>query len=267
MNLKNRVGIIGCGWLGLPLAKSLIKNNYIVYGSTTNKEKLGLLANENINPFFLYIEKEGVLGNITEFLENLDVLIINIPPKNKNTNEYSIKIRHLSIAVKESNLKKVLFISSTGVYGTNQGKIDSYTIPKPSSQNGTNLLEAEKIIINNFSTTILRLGGLIGPDRNPTKVLSTKKIVYNPNSPVNLIHLTDCIGIIKCIIKKNKWGKIYLGVSPYHPSRESYYNSQCIKLGLNKINFSKKSNQTYKEITDKKIAEELGYGFKNLNLE
>ena len=52
MSLKNRVGIIGCGWLGLPLAKSLIKNNYIVYGSTTKKEKLGLLANENLNPFY-----------------------------------------------------------------------------------------------------------------------------------------------------------------------------------------------------------------------
>ena len=267
MNLKNKVGIIGCGWLGLPLAKSLIENNYIVYGSTTNKKKLGLLSNENINPFFLYLVEEGILGNIKEFLENLDVLIINIPPKNKNTNEYSIKIRHLSIAIKESNLKKVIFISSSGVYGTNQGKIDSYTIPKPSSQNGTNLVEAENIINNNFSTTILRLGGLIGPDRNPAKVLSSKKIVYNPNGPVNLIHLTDCIGIIKCIIKKNKWGKTYLGVSPYHPSREFYYNSQCIKLGLKKINFDKKSNQTYKEITDNNIVKELGYDFKNLNLE
>ena len=267
MNLKNKVGIIGCGWLGLPLAKSLIKNNYIVYGSTTNKKKLGLLSNENINPFFLCLVEEGILGNIKEFLENLDVLIINVPPKNKNTNEYSIIIRHLSVAVKESNLKKVIFISSTGVYGSNQGKIDSYTIPKPSSKNGTNLVEAEKIISNNFSTTILRLGGLIGPDRNPAKVLSSKKIAYNPNSPVNLIHLTDCIGIIKCIIKKNKWGKTYLGVSPYHPSKESYYNSQCIKLGLNKINFAKKSDQTYKEITDKNITEELGYNFKNLNLE
>ncbi len=264
---NNRIGVLGCGWLGLPLAKSLIKNNYTVYGTTTNKSKLELLSAENINPFFLHIKKDGILGDIGKLLENLDILLINIPPKNKIANEYSIKIRHLSDAIKKSNLNKVIFISSTGVYGSDQGKIDSCTIPKPSSQNGTNLVEAEKMMNNNFSTTILRFGGMIGPERNPAKVLSSKKIVYNPNNPVNLIHLNDCIGIIKCIIKKNKWGKTYLGVSPYHPSRESYYNSQCIKFGLNKINFAKKSNQTYKEITDKNIVEELGYDFKNPNLE
>ena len=37
---QNKIGIIGCGWLGLPLAKEFISNNYKVKGSTTTKEKL-----------------------------------------------------------------------------------------------------------------------------------------------------------------------------------------------------------------------------------
>ena len=44
---NNRIGVLGCGWLGLPLAKSLIKNNYTVYGTTTNKSKIELLSAEN----------------------------------------------------------------------------------------------------------------------------------------------------------------------------------------------------------------------------
>ena len=40
---QNKIGIIGCGWLGLPLAKEFISNNYKVKGSTTTKEKLETL--------------------------------------------------------------------------------------------------------------------------------------------------------------------------------------------------------------------------------
>ena len=38
-----KIAIIGCGWLGLPLAKKLIKENFIVKGSTTSKEKISVL--------------------------------------------------------------------------------------------------------------------------------------------------------------------------------------------------------------------------------
>ena len=37
---KDKIGIIGCGWLGLPLAKLFLKNGFLVKGSTTSKEKI-----------------------------------------------------------------------------------------------------------------------------------------------------------------------------------------------------------------------------------
>ena len=46
---QNKIGIIGCGWLGLPLAKEFVSNNYKVKGSTTTKEKLEILENEGID--------------------------------------------------------------------------------------------------------------------------------------------------------------------------------------------------------------------------
>ena len=30
---KDKIGIIGCGWLGLPLAKLFLKNDFLVKGS------------------------------------------------------------------------------------------------------------------------------------------------------------------------------------------------------------------------------------------
>ena len=51
---ENKIGVLGCGWLGFPLAKDLIKQGFKVKGSTTNKEKIKSLEKENIDPCLLY---------------------------------------------------------------------------------------------------------------------------------------------------------------------------------------------------------------------
>ena len=39
-NFNKTISILGCGWLGHPLAKFLISENFIVKGSTTTISKL-----------------------------------------------------------------------------------------------------------------------------------------------------------------------------------------------------------------------------------
>lgn len=80
---KNKIGIIGCGWLGLPLAKLLLQNKYSVKGSTTSKEKFQILQNQKINPYLIEIKENEIKGDIDSFMLGLDILIINIPPKKK----------------------------------------------------------------------------------------------------------------------------------------------------------------------------------------
>ena len=53
-----KIAIIGCGWLGLPLAKKLIKEIFIVKGSTTSKEKISVLKTEKIEPFLIDLNKK-----------------------------------------------------------------------------------------------------------------------------------------------------------------------------------------------------------------
>ena len=84
-----KISILGCGWLGFPLAKALLNKGFHVNGSTTTVEKLDVLKNEGINPFLidvpLSIDKEnhGVesfLAAMIPFLEGSETLIIDIPP-------------------------------------------------------------------------------------------------------------------------------------------------------------------------------------------
>ena len=51
-----KISILGCGWLGIPLAEALIKNGFSVSGSTTSIEKISLLQNLDVEPFLLSIE-------------------------------------------------------------------------------------------------------------------------------------------------------------------------------------------------------------------
>jgi 3-hydroxyisobutyrate dehydrogenase-like beta-hydroxyacid dehydrogenase len=63
-----QISILGCGWLGLPLAKTLLENDFSVKGSTTSNDKLSLLENLGIQPFIIALESNNVSGNIETFL-------------------------------------------------------------------------------------------------------------------------------------------------------------------------------------------------------
>jgi nucleoside-diphosphate-sugar epimerase len=181
---KNKIGIIGCGWLGLPLAKLLLQNKYSVKGSTTSKEKLQILQNQKINPYLIEIKENEIKGDIDSFMSGLDILIINIPPKMKSNpnGKYSKKIESLNSFIKSKSINKILFISSTSVYGSNQGKVDSNTVPIPNSENGLEILKSEEILNKNKNCTIIRFGGLIGKNRHPVYFLSKKKQSFKPSS-------------------------------------------------------------------------------------
>lgn len=76
-----QISILGCGWLGLPLAKSLLQNGFLIKGSTTSLEKISLLESEGITPFLVRLEEQQISASVVDFLADSKILIINIPPK------------------------------------------------------------------------------------------------------------------------------------------------------------------------------------------
>lgn len=263
-----QISILGCGWLGFPLAKALFKKGFTLKGSTTSPEKLPLLENENIQPFLISLKAEEILGDITTFLKNSSILIIDIPPKlrSKETESFLKKIQQLIPLIEQSDVEKVLFISSTSVYGDAEEYVSEATIPAPETESGIQLLASEKLLQSNtsFQTTILRFGGLIGDDRHPVKLLAGKKGIENPEAPVNLIHQKDCIGIILKIIKTNSWNETFNAASPFHPSREDYYTEKAIQLGLEIPSFNHSKPSIKKIIDASKVMHTLDYTFLKL---
>ena len=278
-----KISILGCGWLGMPLAKALLEKGIQINGSTTTLEKLSLLQSENINPFLIDIPSiidEGSLdminfsSSMNSFLQGSETLIIDIPPKLRNVSTaadektFVKKIATLIPFIENSTVQNVLFVSSTSVYGENQGTLDELTIPEPETESGKQLLECESLLKSNsnFKTTILRFGGLIGSDRQPGKYLAGRENLENPESPVNLIHQKDCIGIILKIVETDCWNEIFNAVSPFHPSRESYYSQKAADLNLPLPKFDHSKPSVGKLIENNKIINLLKYTFTEPNL-
>ncbi len=265
-----QISILGCGWLGLPLAKSLIEKGFSIKGSTTSLEKIPVLNDAGIESFQIELSETGITGDMNSFLINSEILIFDIPPKLRGTSSESFvkKIHNLIPFIEKSNIEKLVFISSTSVYADENSVITEATKTNPDTESGKQLVEAEKLLQSNtnFKTTVVRFGGLIGESRHPIHHLAGKQNLVNPGAPINLIHQTDCIGIIEKIIELDRWNDTFNAVAPFHPTRKEYYTQIAIELKLALPEFAETTTSCCKIINGNKVEDELNYKFKYPNL-
>jgi nucleoside-diphosphate-sugar epimerase len=270
----NFITILGCGWFGLPLAKSLLSKGYNVKGSTTSATKLKTLKEAEIMPFQIQLNEQEIIGNVSDFLHETDVLIIAIPPglrKEILSSEEMTFINKMKILIpyiEKSGIQKVLFVSSTSVYG-DRFPIVEYTESTqnhPDTESGRQLVLSEKLLQSNihFKTTVIRFGGLLGEDRHPIKFLAGRTQIENPDGPVNFIQREDCIGIIIKALDfayKDKWGETFNAVAPQHPTRKNYYQKKAHQFNLPLPNFVEDTKSKGKIISSKKVETILDYSF------
>lgn len=260
----NTISILGCGWLGLPLAKRLILQGFHVKGSTTTKSKLKLLEDNGIEPYRIVLEPNIKAKKIDNFLDT-DFLVINIPPmRGENIIEfYPAQIKSIIKTIEDSVIEKVVFVSSTSVYGNNNQIVTEESELNPERNSGKALVIAEGLIRANifFQTTIIRFGGLVGQSRHPGKFLTGRKNLSGTDTKVNLIHLDDCIEIITQIIRKNLWGEIFNAAADEHPTKKELYTKAALVLNLEPPTFSDKKDN-YKIVSSEKLKLMLNYKFK-----
>ena len=274
--MNKKISILGCGWLGLPLAKSLLSKSYTVKGSTTSESKLDLLKNAGISPFQIQLEQHQIIGKIEDFLKETDILIIDIPTglrreiSSSNEMTFVNKIKNLIPFIEKSGIQKVIFVSSTSVYGDSFPiiEITEETKPNPDTESGKQLVIAETLLQSNehFKTTVIRFVGLLGEDRHPVKFLAGRTNVENPDAPVNMIQREDCIGIIEKILKQVQhdnweWNQTFNAVAPQHPTRKEYYHKKAQILNLPLPIFAENLESKGKIISSKKVETILGYSF------
>lgn len=246
------ISILGSGWLGLPLANYLLKLGNTINLSTTTVEKLNVLEEMSLTPYLINIDD---LSNVAQTFLATELLIINITSKNK------AGFQSLINEIEKSQIQKVLFISSSSVYQSVNGIV---TEDDGLESADSLLFQIEQMFVLNthFTTTVLRLSGLIGYSRHPGNFFKSGKIVQQPNAPVNLIHRDDCIGVIDSIIEQEAWGDTFNGCATTHPVKREFYNYYRGLLYKPNPEYSSESDSNgHKVVSNEKVINQLGYQF------
>lgn len=257
------ISIIGCGWLGFALAKKLIGIGWQVKGTTTKVEKIAKMNAEGIESFLF---NSPGCNSIDRSLFNSEAVLINIPPgrsKKSNLDHYEQSIDEILINLKSAKkVRKLIFVSSTSVYGSEEDIFYETSETHPESESGKTLLRAEKkIITSNISYIILRFGGLAGPGRHPGRFLSGKTELTTGCQSVNFLHLEDAIGVIQKLLERDIHNDIFNVAAPKHPLKKDFYTKMALLINLPPPVFDEDSRCKKREISIEKLLKTIGYRF------
>lgn len=258
------MSVLGCGWLGLPLAATLVRAGYRVKGSTTSADKSSLLTTKGIDAYTIRLEPQPEGDELSSFLAS-DALIITVPPRASQMGEafYPQQIQHLAEALRQSaQLPYTILISSTSIYPETNGEAREGDVTRPDQSAAPALVEGEERIRQLRNTTILRCGGLMGYDRIPGKYVAGKQDLTTGRVPVNYLHRDDAIGTLQTLLLHPQPGEVFNAVAPLHPTREEVYRKSCEDFGYALPTFAEPTGPTpFKVISNEKLMTALPYTF------
>lgn len=207
-----RLLIAGCGDLGMRVAHLLLQHsNHCVWGIRRTVNTDTEIETDNHQPprFFWNIADLSKPETLKMLPEGITHILFSAAPNARTEAEYrAVYFNGLQNIVRSANnpsLKRILFVSSTAVYGEHGEEwVDEETPVSPKNFNGKVLLESEQWLSqfgqkHGLLTIALRLSGIYGPGR--TYLLDKLKLgqAGAPSSPIhwaNRIHVEDAANAI-----------------------------------------------------------------------
>lgn len=273
------VGIIGCGWLGTALAKVLQAQDVKVTATRSSAENVAQLSDKGINAVELMLPAEQSELN-AHAIFNAQCIVIAITPQfKKGREDYAEKVAALVKAAKaNAQVEKVILLSSTAVYNGLSGNVVESSALDLTADKVSVLNQAEQAVLSFTDKgkkigSVLRLSGLVGPNRHPGKFLLNGRMLKSPEAKVNLIHQDDAVGLIVALLNQqaneqlpqqnaHNGSGIFNGASDTHVSKKDYYQSAAEALGLAAPNFAYAEPEISPRIVcSDKAKRLLGYQF------
>ena len=214
MNTHN-ILIIGQGDIGLPVTNKLAQDGLTVTG-LARRDRQNYALNDNAK-----FMQADALTLTAEQLQDFTHIAIIVTPDEYSTsgyhNSYLAINQHLAaLANTLSTLERVVFISSTGIYGQDNGEwVDESTKPvTPEREASHVILQAEQALQQGFDdkAIIMRPSGIYGRERlmRVRKAREPQKEPIAAGAWTNRIMDTDLINIIAKVLTIEKPKPIYI---------------------------------------------------------
>ena len=248
-----QTGIVGAGWLGLPLARVLQAQGQSVAVTVSSLEKATRLRDGGIAAWPLLLSPD-MAGPLSFRCRDL---VICVPPS--KTEDYPASVARLCQLAREAGVGKVLFISATSVWAPGQGEDET---PSPANARGERMRAAELAVQEGgfACAMVLRPAGLYGPDRHPGRFLAGKTLAGGGQA-VNLVHLDDVVAACQLMLAVGQDGDAYNLSAPVHPRREQFYPFASRLLGLAPPLFSEPAG-VFAPIEGQRICQRRGFVYR-----
>lgn len=228
-----RVLIAGCGDVGSRAARRLLARGSTVYGL---RRSAGALP-DGVEAVRADLGDTASLAALPEAIDQL----VYLPTPDTRTPEAYRRVfvdglERLLDALRGSPLRRVVFVSSSAVYGDHGGDwVDEDTPPDPPGFNGAILLEAEqRLAARDLPSTVLRLAGLYGPGRDGLfeRLRSGRaRVPVDPPFWANRIHVDDAAAAIVHLLERPDPAPLYLGVDDTPLPLHELYGYLAAQLG------------------------------------
>jgi nucleoside-diphosphate-sugar epimerase len=272
-----RVLVIGCGYVGLPLAAQLARLGHEVIGIRRSSAADELLKKSGVRPLRADITRPEELASIELPFD----LIVNLVSSSKGGLSEYRKVylegtRTLVHWLRVNPPVRYIQASSTSVYGQTDGSWVTEESPTiPASATAQVLVEAENVLRNAYTETgfpaiLLRIGGIYGPERGHLfhqHLRGEATIRDDGKTWLNMVHLDDVIGSIIHLILKGEAGQIYNLVDNEPVTQLEFFNWLSQKLGKalppsSPADPTRKRGVTNKRVSNLKLRKQTGYAFK-----
>ena len=288
-----RVLVIGCGYVGLPLAIELARRGHEVYGACRSLERAAAISRAGINHIVTDITEPTALETVEPAFD----WIVNTVSSNKGGLEdyrtvYLEGTRRILKWLEEwqpsaaevdlppgrtpstrATLARYVYTSSTSVYAqTDQSWVTEESPVKPQSATSQVLVETERLLLDAarqkaFPAVILRVAGIYGPERGHHFQLYLRgdaSIAGNGSRLINMVHRDDVVLAIITALERSQPGGIYNVVDDEPVTQLEFFRWLADKLSmpmphpLEVENAPRKRGLTSKRVSNRKLRLELG---------
>ena len=230
-----RILIVGCGDIALRVA-TLLKARYCLYGLVRRVERFALLRAAGITPVLADLDDRASLMHIVGLA---DIVLHFAPPSNNGTND--LRTRNFLAALSHGRLpKRLIYISTSGVYGDCGGAFVSETNPlNPQTARAQLRADAEQQIRgwakrNHVNATLLRAPGIYAADRLPLERLRAgmPAITQKEDSYTSHIHADDLARIVAAALRHAKPNRVYHASDNSKIKMGDYFDAVADACGL-----------------------------------
>ncbi|MBA2116517.1 SDR family oxidoreductase [Bremerella alba] len=265
--------ILGCGYVGMPLARAFRAAGDVVFPTTRSQERARQFEEQGWHAKIADVTQPDTLRKLPEADTVVFAVGYDAGSGASREDVYAEGLKNVLEFLPEST-RRLIFVSTTGVYGDAEGQtVDEETPCDPARPGGKAFLIAEQYLRNHplWSTrsVILRMAGIYGPGRIPRSadIEAGKPIPAPGGGALNLIHVDDAVQAVRLAADAEKFSPLYIVSDGSPVDRRDYYREVARLLGAPSPTFEEPAPDSPaaqrassdRKMSNRRLVTELGF--------